>query len=295
MSSLHPVLAELQEKTFSDGSVSINYAEGPASGPPLVMLHGVGRNWLDFLPLIPSFTGRWHVFAFDLRGHGKSGRTPNQYRSRDYAGDIARFLDKVGGHPAVMFGHSLGGVASMHVAAQYPEIVRALVLGDTVLSGEELGDSMYQELFTGLHHAISPGGSAHEIAQRLAKVRIMVPGIDHPVEIGDLPGNNEAYLLKWADCLRQVDPEVMLGAADGRNLSDYDGRELLPQLKCPVLVLQANPELGGLLKDSDVEEMMRLLPVGKALKFPLLGHALHMQRPQPVIDAVLSFVDGLPS
>jgi pimeloyl-ACP methyl ester carboxylesterase len=286
----HPILGELQERVFDAESVTINYIQSPASGPPLVLLHGVGRNWQDFLPLIPKFSGRCQVFALDMRGHGKSGRVPQGYFSRDYASDVAAFLRSVVKRRSILFGHSLGGVVAMRIAAEQPALVRAAILGDVALSGDYLADSMYQALFEGLHRVLVEGGSVDEIARRLGKVQIRVPGIDHPVAIGDLPGNNETYLIKWADCLKKVDPEVMLMAKDGRNLADYDGRTLLPRMQCPTLILQANPELGGLLPESDIEMALKLLPQGQVVRFPLLGHALHLQRPQPVIDAVMNFL-----
>lgn len=289
----HPILGELQEKLFDAGSVPINYVESPTSGTPLVLLHGVGRNWQDYLPLIPTFTARCQVFALDMRGHGKSGRAPHGYSSRDYASDVAAFLHAVVQRPSILFGHSLGGVVAMHVAAEEPALVRAAILGDIALSGDYLADSMYQALFEGLHRVLVEGGSVHEMARRLGKVQIMVPGIDHAVAIGDLPGNNEANLVKWADCLGKVDPEVMLMAKDGQNLSDYDGRALLPRMQCPTLILQANPELGGLLSEADIEMALKLLPRGQVVRFPLLGHALHLQRAQPVIDAVVNFLGAI--
>lgn len=64
----------LSEKTFDAGAVSVNYAEGPRSGPPLVLLHGVTSRWQAFLTMMPVLAQRWHVVAADLRGHGRSGR-----------------------------------------------------------------------------------------------------------------------------------------------------------------------------------------------------------------------------
>ena len=74
----------LKEKTFNTGTVTLNYAEGPPSGPPLLLLPGMARSWKAFLPVIPSLTPDWHVYALDYRGHGKSGRMPGKYKATDY-------------------------------------------------------------------------------------------------------------------------------------------------------------------------------------------------------------------
>src|SRR5579862_8156084 len=98
----------------------LNYFEGPKSGPPLVLLHGMTGFWRAWYGLIPELSKNWHVFAPDFRGHGKTGRSSEiQYRNQDYARDIIALLKSIG-EPAVLVGHSLGGMVSIVVAAQYP-------------------------------------------------------------------------------------------------------------------------------------------------------------------------------
>src|SRR5271168_3318440 len=132
MTLVNDVFPGLVERTFASRdaqanlgpNVELNYAEGPPNGPPLVLLHGLGRRWQVFLPLVPALSLRWHIFAPDLRGHGKSSRVARGYHGPQYAEDIAVFLRERVRAPAVLFGHSLGGMLSMQVASQYPELVR---------------------------------------------------------------------------------------------------------------------------------------------------------------------------
>lgn len=102
----------LAEHSFYTGVVTLNYAEGEAEGPPLVLLHGGSARWQSNLPLISELSRHWRIYAPDLRGHGKSGYVPGAYRLKNYVSDIAAFLQQVVEVPAVLFGHSLGG----HVA-----------------------------------------------------------------------------------------------------------------------------------------------------------------------------------
>lgn len=281
----------LQEKSFDTGAVVINYAEGPAHGSPVVLLHGIGRSWRDFLPVLPAF-GKWHVFALDLRGHGKSGRAADTYRSGAYSADVIDFLKNKLQEPAVVFGHSLGGIVAMRVAADLPERVRAIIVGDSVLSRDTLAHSMYQELFSGLHKIVVDGGSVEEKARRLARLEIRVPGLPEAIPIGDLPGN-ESDLQEWAHCLHMLDPAAIQSTVEGRTLSDFDADSVLAQIRCPALILQANPELGGLMSDSAVEKIKSHLPQAEVVRFRLLGHALHTQRAQPVREAVEKFLSSI--
>ncbi|HEU0026055.1 MAG TPA: alpha/beta hydrolase [Ktedonobacterales bacterium] len=124
----------LAERRFDSGEVELNYAEGPDAGPPLVMVHGGASHWQGFEPIIPALAERWHVYALDLRGHGRSGWTPNRYTLDDYTADLLAFLERQVAQPAGVFGHSLGGRIALLAAARAPQAVRAVMLGDTPLS-----------------------------------------------------------------------------------------------------------------------------------------------------------------
>src|SRR3954447_308874 len=94
----------LLEKQFDAGTVLINYAEGPPNGPPFVILHGGSASWRYAGAFIALLVDRWHVYAPDFRGHGESGRVAGQYNLRDYAKDIAAFLDGVVRKETILYG-----------------------------------------------------------------------------------------------------------------------------------------------------------------------------------------------
>ena len=120
----------LREKSFDTGELTLNYAEGPASGPPLLLLHGLTGWWQSFQPLIPRLTPTWQIYACDLRGHGKSGRVADRYRLTDYVQDIVTFLRQQIITPTILLGHSLGALTALGAAADLPQRVHALVLLD---------------------------------------------------------------------------------------------------------------------------------------------------------------------
>jgi pimeloyl-ACP methyl ester carboxylesterase len=124
----------LHEDRFDTGEVALNYAEGPDAGLPLVLIHGGASRWQGFLPIISALAADWHVYALDLRGHGRSAWTPHRYRLDDYTADLLAFLDRRVASPAVLVGHSLGGKIALLAAAHMPHCVRAVILGDTPLN-----------------------------------------------------------------------------------------------------------------------------------------------------------------
>ncbi len=290
MNENHPGLIE---RTWDTGDVQLNYAEGPANGGPLVLLHGLGRRWQVFLPIIPALSLRWHIYAPDLRGHGKSTHVARGYHGPQYSEDISRLLRERIPGAAVLFGHSLGGMLAMSVASQHPELVRALILGDNIIVARRLRNPMYTALFSGLRDLARKGGTLGQIAQGIGRIVLPVPGTEESVSIRELPGNDEAYLLSWARCVLQADPETYEMTLDGSSIEGWDGEAVLREITCPTLLLQGTPELGGLMSDADVVLATQLLPHHTHVKFRNLGHALFIQQPEPVLRAVTNFLESL--
>jgi pimeloyl-ACP methyl ester carboxylesterase len=283
------------EQSFPASRVSLNYAEGPASGPGLVLLHGLARDWRSFLVLLPELSRRFHVFALDLRSHGGSSHVKGSYQISDFAQDVTEFINARLPSGTAIFGHSLGAMTAMNVAAGGNCHVKALILGDTMITSENFRRSLYAPLFRQLHELLlRHGKSRNALAAAMGKIRIPVPGLDEPVRIEELPGNTPEVLTEWARCALQTDPDAIAMTVDGTAFEDWEPEKTLRRISCPTLLLQGNPELDALLSDEDVKLALRLLPNAQHVKFPLLGHALFMQQAKPVLDAVINFLAKVP-
>jgi len=282
-----------QEKFFQASEATINFAVGPGNGTPLVLLHGLGRDWKSFSVLLPELSSRFQVFAIDLRGHGKSSHIPRGYRITQFAQDISEFMGAMLPSGTAVFGHSLGAMVGLSVAARENCRVKALIVGDTMISPAKFATSMYAPLFRQLYKLMQAGGSEEELARGIGTITLQVPGIPELLRIEELPGNDEATLLEWARGAMLADPDALAMTVDGSAFVAWRPDEILPRITCPTLLLQGNPELEALLSDEDVELACRLLPRVECVKFPLLGHALFMQQPAPVLRAVSAFLRKL--
>ena len=244
--------------------------EGSAASTMIRLMEALEEH--VFLPLIPSLSLRWQIYAVDLRGHGKSSHVRGGYHGTEYAADVAALLAERVSQPAVIFGHSLGGMIGMWTAAHHPDLVRALILGDNMILSTKLPTG-YPSLFAALRDLARSGASVEELAHGLARIRIRVPGTDEAMDLGELPGNDEAYLRSWARYLQQVDPEAYEMTLDGSSIEGWDGEEVMKQIQCPTLLLQASPSLGGMMSDNDVQRACALLAHPVRVRFPTLGHA----------------------
>ncbi len=102
---------------------------GRAEQPPLIILHGFfasARNWRQ---VAERLSGRFHVYALNMRNHGGSPRAAlMDYPSM--AADLKQFLDSQGLSTASLLGHSMGGKVAMWFALNYPAYIDKLMVAD---------------------------------------------------------------------------------------------------------------------------------------------------------------------
>lgn len=284
----------LVEKSFDTGEVVLNYIEGPENGPPILFIHGITSNWLNFLPLMPAITIRWHVHAVDLRGHGKSGRMTGHYTLRDYTRDLRAFIETVIGKPTVLFGHSLGGMLATMLAADNQEI-RAVVIGDSppnYASSLRQGMIMRASYWRRAKETAEVGNTVPEIMEALKKKRLMW---------GEVAIEDPIFLLNTAMNWSNMDPDILTNMIECKDdpssflemVEGYETEKLFPRLKCPILLLRGNPELGGAIRDEHVEKARDLIPDLTYAYFESLGHSLFPVGAEPVLSKVSIFLESL--
>jgi pimeloyl-ACP methyl ester carboxylesterase len=106
----------------------LEYAEqGDPAGLPVVMLHGITDSWRSFETVMAHLPPSLRAFSLSQRGHGESDR-PLRYRTCDFAGDAAGFIEALGLRRAIVVGHSMGTANAMRLAIDRPELVHGLVL-----------------------------------------------------------------------------------------------------------------------------------------------------------------------
>lgn len=101
--------------------------EGPANGPPVLLLHGfpeLSRSWRHQLAALGA--AGWRAVAPDLRGYGRSGKD-GPYDLSTLARDACELVHALGRDRAVICGHDWGGAMAWGVAMYHPEVVDRLV------------------------------------------------------------------------------------------------------------------------------------------------------------------------
>lgn len=268
----------------------LHLAAWSAAGPPVLLLHGVTRGWKDWLSLIPALSARWSVRSFDLRGHGRSARTPGAYRVADYLPDLVRFVTEHEDGPVLLVGHSLGAMVAAGVAAAAPDRVLGLVLEDPTfeMTGRRMAETSFPSLFRAFRTHAGSNRPAAEIARELAEAPIDVPGEGRAVRLGSL---RDAVSLRFtARCLQDLDPEVLDVPIAGGWLDGYDVPTTLAAIRCPTLLIQADFSAGGALPDDYAAELARLIPDVLLHRVDGVGHNIHGTAPALMERLLIPFL-----
>ncbi|GAB4265036.1 MAG: alpha/beta hydrolase [Pararhodobacter sp.] len=124
----------------------------------MILIHGAWGNAGGWARLVPILERAGHaVEAMDLPGHGKSGIAPETVGQPEY---VEAALERLrAGPPAMLVGHSMGGIVVAQVASRAPELVTMAVFVAALLprDGESLLDLIRRQDAPGVQAAVRPG------------------------------------------------------------------------------------------------------------------------------------------
>ena len=111
-----------------DGEVHYIEWAGPKGASPVLLVHGLGGNHLNWVLLGQRLAQHYRVYALDLVGFGLTRATERSASVGNNAKLVRRFLDEVVEEDAILVGNSMGGLISTMVTSRVPDRVRGLVL-----------------------------------------------------------------------------------------------------------------------------------------------------------------------
>lgn len=116
-------------RSISVAGSRIAYVDvGTGGGPPVVLLHGFGGCWQNWLQTIPRVALSRRVIAVDLPGFGRSSVPRDALTPSFYARAVDALCEELALGRVVLVGNSLGGLVAAIVAGRFPERVERLVL-----------------------------------------------------------------------------------------------------------------------------------------------------------------------
>ncbi|WP_370445229.1 3-oxoadipate enol-lactonase [Oceanibium sediminis] len=247
--------------------------DGPDDGQAVVFVNSLGtdlRVWDAVLPLLP---GDLRILRYDMRGHGRSDAPPAPYHMGTLVADLAALLDTLKVRRAVVVGLSIGGIVAQGLAAERPDLVRALVLADTAakIGTPELWQTRIDAVRKGGLEAIAGDVMARWFSPRFRR--------DQP----------EACAL-WQARLTDTPAEGYMGCCAA--IAETDLMESTSRLRLPALVICG--AMDGATPPDLVRETAALIPGADFRLIPGAGHLPCIEAPDLVATLIGGFLDTLP-
>lgn len=264
---------------------------GPAAKESLWLIHGLGRRWEDWSPILSDLTASWHVHAYSHRGHGESTRTPGAYRVCDYIPDLVAAV-KDAHKKCVLVGHSLGGLVSMGVAAKVPELITAIVMLDPPGPGfiSRIDTSPYFTIWSAMRK-FAGRKDVSAVAKSLAELQVPTATPGETRRLGDM--RDAASLRYMARCLQDLDPEAMTSALEKKWLDGFDVFAVAKQVKCPAMLVVSDPAQGGILPPDDAKSLASALSDCTRVDLLGVGHLVHWQDTPATLRLLHAFLGSL--
>lgn len=254
---------------------AVRYHVG-GEGEPLLLLHGLSGSTLNWCEVLPELTARHRVVSLDFPGHAGSGGLPRGATTADFAAVAAAVLEAEGAAPALVAGHSFGGLVGLRLAQSRPELVRGLLLASPagIASSTRVAELVLLAATT-----IRPGRMVAPFRHRLAGRRWYRRALFRPWFVSDAVALSErATHGLLAEQARHTDTRTA-----GRALAADDPRFDLHRPPCPVLVLWGARD--AQLPVEDAFEYARRL--GARLRVVAdCGHLVIVERPHAFLDAL---------
>lgn len=267
--------------------------EWPGDGPPIVLVHATGfhaRCWDQVVAHLP----RRHVYAVDMRGHGRSSKPEPPYPWSRFGDDLAALARVLELRGATGAGHSMGGHSIVLAAASAPGAFGNLLLVDPVITSKA-GYAAARPNADGHFSARrrNEWASADEMFERFkdrAPFSSWEPAVLRDYcEYGLVPAAaGSGFVLA---CPPAIEAAIYAGA------SGTDAYPAIESLQIPVRILRARqrPEGGGTSTDMGgsptVPDLETHFQNAEDVFLPQYSHFIPMEAPAFVAGQILEMAD----
>jgi pimeloyl-ACP methyl ester carboxylesterase len=202
---------------------SIAYDEAGSGSPAFVFVHGWVCDRSFWQPQFEDLSRDHRCIAVDLRGCGES-TGPAPYDAVTAADDVAALIGHLQAGPAVIVGHSLGGIVSLLLNERYPDLVLGVLLGDPPLSSAAAfprpvqairNAASIEPMRRGIEGFFGPGTPAG-VRSHVESVMLSAA----PDVAAGMLDNSEAYASRLDDLLKLADQKPLMAIWPARPMGD---------------------------------------------------------------------------
>jgi pimeloyl-ACP methyl ester carboxylesterase len=264
----------MERITLDRSGTQLALVDFGGEGRPVLLLHGLAGHAEEWTETAGWLRETHHVFALDLRGHGRSERMPEDVSLAAQVSDVVSAIERIG-ESAVLVGHSVSGIVAIVVAGNHPALVTALVVSDASPAGASTASVVT---------------TVEDLEKSLSSWPVPFASRGNAI---DFFGGPSLSASAWADGLEErpdglwprFDIEIMK-----RFLHDAIAESrwnVWERITCPTLVVRAG---NGLLNKDEAEAMIELHPRARFIEIPDAKHDLHLDSPEAWRKALTAFL-----
>lgn len=238
------------------GGGTIHYRRLDNGKPPLLLAHGLFDDLSAWNEIVPFIAEVFDPVMYDARGHGLSERHNedyDKYRWEDMASVVAALDIKRCG----VIGHSMGGNTAATMASKYPDLFAFMILEDPVWTQVE---------------PIEYRPDLPRVPTRFEKWLLKTLALPHEQAIEScrqlMPGWSEKQYEEWMESKRKFDFAILEHFRWGK----YPWQPMIEKIRCPSLLLTANPQKGGMVPQEVSEFVRTRNPLFRIANFPEANH-----------------------
>lgn len=285
-----------------DGTELYARVSGPKDSPACVLVHGFTLSHQIWHYQVRDLTadGRFRVVAYDARGHGRSGpaRGPagrTRFDGETLARDLHAVMHATNATPAVVVGHSLGGMSIQSLLEfkdEFPEefgsSLRGIVLVNTTFTAA-LGTWGGQG--TGFR---AVRRRMQRVAERLAGrpdwiERLRLPASDLAMLFTRVGFGGNASRAQVALTRRLIESVPVATLAAAIDLASFDSHQSLEKIEVPVVVCAGTRDL--LTPPWLAKEMTERIPTAALVEFPDAGHMVMLEQHERFGRVLVRFLE----
>ncbi|HNA87691.1 MAG TPA: alpha/beta hydrolase [Anaerolineales bacterium] len=228
--------------------LKIHYYRTGGDKPQVVLNHGSGDDGLCWTRIVKELESRYDVILPDARGHGKSASGKKDYASRSRVNDLAGLIQALRLERPVVGGHSLGADTSLQLAAEFPQLTRAIFLEDPpiFLPGESLFDGEQVK--------------GKDVGKMMRQFMMMFKLMPRFIAIRMARKNSPAYpddeILPWVDSKKRMSFDF-LNSMSTMDFNVPDPLAPFKKIQMPVLLFIGDKEKMSIVSQKTAAEAVR--------------------------------------
>ena len=272
---------------WSDGfvntnGITIHYYRTGGDKPQVVINHGAGDDGLCWTRVVKELERDYDVILPDARGHGMSSSGKGDYSTPARLADLVGLMRELKLERPVVGGHSMGADTSMNLAAEHPELARAVFLEDppVILPGETFGDGT---------HTLKAEDVGKTMARFLMLFRVLPKFIGLPLGRKFSPTYPDDEIIPWEDSKKRVSfdflnsmPKLKFDAA-----SPFD---VLRRINVPLMLFIGDKKKMSIMSEAAAQKAVEANPRLQVVHLEGASHDIRRTRFDGYLPALEKFL-----